>query len=99
MVAARRRHPGLAGVMALASRLGLAAALAVSLPAAAQEPPPETPDAGAPPPAPAQLEPPRALVDTTVPYPADAPPQPGPIAVRVKLLVGADGTVHKVELL
>jgi TonB family protein len=69
---------------------------------------PQTPaahpaDAGAPDalPAerPAELEPPQPLVPTTVPYPAGAPPHELPIVVRVKISLGADGAVHKVELL
>ena len=57
-----------------------------------------TPDAGSGE-APAALEPPQPLVPTTVPYPADAPPHDQPIVVRIKISVGADGTVPKVELL
>ena len=49
--------------------------------------------------APAALEPPQPLVPTTVPYPADAPPHEQPIVVRIKISVGVDGTVQKVELL
>jgi len=68
-----------------------------------QTPAPHTADAGAPDaiPAerPAELEPPQPLVPTTVPYPAGAPPHELPIVVRVKISLGADGTVHKVELL
>jgi TonB family protein len=48
---------------------------------------------------PAELEPPQPLVPTTVPYPAGAPPHELPIIVRVKISLGADGAVHKVELL
>ena len=48
---------------------------------------------------PAELEPPLALVPTTVPYPAGAPPHDQPIVVRIKISVAADGTVAKVELL
>ena len=57
-------------------------------------------DAGAPEASekPAELEPPQPLVPTTVPYPAEAPPHDQPIVVRIKILVGADGAVHKVEL-
>ncbi len=57
--------------------------------------PPETPAPGQP----AELEPPQPLVPTKVPYPADAPPHEQPVVVRVKISVGADGTVQKVELL
>ena len=68
-----------------------------------QTPAPHATDAGAPDalPAerPAELEPPQPLVPTTVPYPAGAPPHELPIVVRIKISLGADGTVHKVELL
>jgi TonB family protein len=47
----------------------------------------------------AELIPPQPLRPATVPYPANAPPQDRPIVVRIKLSVGADGAVHKVELL
>jgi hypothetical protein len=49
--------------------------------------------------APAGLEPPVALTATTIAEPPDAPPHAEPIVVRVKLLVGVDGSVKKVELL
>ena len=55
------------------------------------------PDAGAD--ARAVFEPPRALTDTQVPYPADAPPINEPVSVTVKLLVDTTGAVTKVELL
>ena len=45
------------------------------------------------------LEPPKPLTDTAVPYPAGAPPITRPLVVRVKILVGADGVVQKVELI
>ncbi|HEY5283244.1 MAG TPA: TonB family protein, partial [Polyangia bacterium] len=38
------------------------------------------------------------LTPATVPYPANAPVHEQPIVVRVKISVGADGEVHKVEL-
>jgi TonB family protein len=47
----------------------------------------------------AELIPPQPLRPATVPYPANAPPQDRPVVVRIKLSVGADGAVHKVELL
>ncbi len=81
----------------MALRLALVLLAAWGGVAAAQTPdagPAETPDA---PPA-ATLIPPEALVETTVPYPEGAPPHEEPIAVRVKILVGADGTVQKVDL-
>ncbi|HEY5282990.1 MAG TPA: TonB family protein, partial [Polyangia bacterium] len=46
----------------------------------------------------AELEPPQPLTPATVPYPANAPDHEQPIVVRVKISVGADGEVHKVEL-
>ena len=49
--------------------------------------------------APAELEPPRPLMPPTIPYPADAPPQDKPVVVKVRITVGADGTVLNVELL
>jgi TonB family protein len=52
-----------------------------------------------PEPPPAELEPPRALSDTAVPYPAGAPPQTDPVVVRVKITVDATGAVQKVDLL
>jgi TonB dependent receptor/Gram-negative bacterial TonB protein C-terminal/TonB-dependent Receptor Plug Domain len=44
------------------------------------------------------FEPPRATTPTDVPYPANAPAHTAPIVVTVKLLVGADGKVGKVDL-
>ncbi len=76
-------------------------ALVVALPlgtARAQSPDAGLPEAAAPA-APAELEPPQPLVPTAVPYPADAPPHEQPIVVRIKISVGADGKVGKVELL
>ena len=49
--------------------------------------------------APAGLEPPVALTATTIQEPAEAPAHAEPVVVRVKLLVGVDGLVKKVELL
>lgn len=48
--------------------------------------------------APLELEPPHPLTPATVPYPADAPVHDQPVVVRVKLSVGVDGLVHKVDL-
>ena len=45
------------------------------------------------------LEPPKALTETTVAYPDHAPTHTQAVLVRVKLRVGADGHVQKVELL
>ncbi len=45
------------------------------------------------------LEPPRAVTETTVAYPDPAPEHTQAIVVRVKLRVGTDGHVQKVELL
>jgi hypothetical protein len=47
----------------------------------------------------AELEPPQPLTPATVPYPKNAPPQEQPIVVRIKIAVGIDGSVHKVDLL
>ena len=47
----------------------------------------------------AALEPPRALTETTVAYPANAPVHEAAITVRVAIRVGADGKVSKVTLL
>jgi TonB family protein len=44
------------------------------------------------------LEPPKAVSETTVAYPDQAPAHTQPVLVRVKLRVGADGHVQKVEL-
>jgi hypothetical protein len=46
----------------------------------------------------AEFVPPQPLRPTTVPYPANAPPHEVPIVVKVKLAVGADGKVHRVDL-
>ena len=46
-----------------------------------------------------ELVPPRAIVEPVVPYPEGAPAHTTPIVVQVKLLVGVDGTVQKVELM
>jgi TonB family protein len=80
----------LAALLALATCLPLGTAWA------------QTPDAGLPeaaPAAPAELEPPLPLVPTIVPYPSGAPPHDQPVVVRIKIMVAADGTVPKVELL
>jgi len=77
-------------LLALAACLPLGTARAESADASSPEvPAPEKP---------MELEPPLPLVPTTVPYPADAPPHDQPIVVRIKIAVGADGVVHKVEL-
>jgi TonB family protein len=44
------------------------------------------------------FEAPRALTETTVSYPAGAPPQASPVVVTVKLLVDTSGAVQKVEV-
>ncbi len=44
------------------------------------------------------LEPPRALTDTQVPYPAGAAPQSAPVVVTVELVIGTGGAVEKVQL-
>jgi TonB family protein len=59
------------------------------------------PDAGVDaPPADAapQLEPPKAITSTDVPFPDNAPPITAPVAVTVKLRVDDQGDVKKVEL-
>ncbi|HEY1556727.1 MAG TPA: TonB-dependent receptor [Kofleriaceae bacterium] len=62
------------------------------------------PDAGVPdaPPTdagpPAQFEPPHAIGSTEIPAPANAPVITAPVVVTVKLRVGKDGTVSKVDL-
>jgi TonB family protein len=84
----------------VAVRLAALLALSVSLSLGTAQA--QSPDAGlaeAAPAAPAELEPPQPLVPTTVPYPAGAPPHDQPVVVRIKIMVAADGTVPKVELL
>ena len=44
------------------------------------------------------FEPPRALGETNVPYPAGAPPLAAPVIVTIKLLVDTAGVVQKVEV-
>src|SRR4030095_10518717 len=57
------------------------------------------PDAGdANPDARGVFDPPRALTDTHVPYPTDAPPINEPVSVTVKLLIDTTGAVTKVQL-
>jgi hypothetical protein len=46
----------------------------------------------------ASFEPPRALGETIVPFPAGAPPPESPVVVTVKLLVDVTGAVKKVDL-
>jgi hypothetical protein len=46
----------------------------------------------------ATFEPPRALADTNVPYPAGAPTPARPVVVTVQLLVDVNGAVQKVDL-
>ena len=55
-------------------------------------------DAGVAGDAPPSFEPPRALTETNVPYPAGAPAQTAPTVVTVKLLVDTAGAVQKVEV-
>ncbi len=110
MVAPPRRLFDLGNPVALARHVGVAIAAWLALPGLARA---EPPDAGTPADAVsdatpgsspesnpvAELVPPQPLRPATVPYPANAPPQDRPIVVRIKLSVGADGAVHKVELL
>lgn len=49
--------------------------------------------------APPGLDPPKAISQTEIVEPFGAPPHAEPIVVRVKMLVGVDGLVKKVELL
>jgi TonB family protein len=44
------------------------------------------------------IEPPRPLTETSVAYPAGAPPQSAPIVVSVELVIGSQGTVDKVQV-
>jgi len=44
------------------------------------------------------FEPPRALTETQVPYPPDAPQLDEPVSVTVKLMIDTTGAVTKVEL-
>jgi TonB family protein len=113
MVAASRRLAHLGDPVALATRAGLAfasCALLLAWPARAEapdagsaidsEPASSAPSDAAPETgAVAALEPPQPLRPTTVPYPAHAPAHEQPIVVRIKMSVGVDGAVHKVELL
>jgi TonB family protein len=48
---------------------------------------------------PAELEPPRPLKPAVIAYPQGAPVQGKPVVVRVKILIGPDGVVQKVELM
>ncbi|MDX2091442.1 MAG: energy transducer TonB [Kofleriaceae bacterium] len=85
------------------------ASLALVSPVLAQTPPapaqpaptPPAPAPAPPPPAPTDgtFEPPRAKSSTEVPYPAGAPAHDAAITVTVKLLVGIDGLVQKVDLI
>jgi TonB family protein len=79
--------------------LVLAALVAPAL-AHAQPPDAAPPDAAPPDAAPPQgaFEPPHAQGSTDVPYPAGAAAHADPIAVTVKLLVDATGTVQKADL-
>ncbi len=113
MVAASRRLDHLGDPVALATRAGLALATCSFLlawPARAEVPDAgsamdsepalgEPADAAPDTVAVATLEPPQPLHPTTVPYPANAPAHEQPIVVRIKMSVGVDGAVHKVELL
>ncbi len=58
----------------------------------------ETHDGGPPADAAPTFEAPRALRETTVPYPAGAPAQASPVVVTVKLLVDTSGAVQSVEI-
>jgi TonB family protein len=100
------------GVHVALRRATIATLLAVAAPsvARAQSADAGTADAGAPPAdadarpdaapadAAASFEPPRALGDTGVPYPANAPAQTAPVVVTIKLLVDKDGIVQKVDV-
>ena len=96
MVAASRGFFRLDGRVAMTNpaRLALLSLLATGS-ALAQVPPPASRPASAP----AELQPPRPLTSTSVPYPAGAPSHRDPVVVRVKILVGADGRVQSVGLL
>ncbi|MFZ4578722.1 MAG: TonB family protein [Myxococcota bacterium] len=72
-------------------------ALLVTSTAMAQTAPAPTSPPGAPV-ADATLEPPHAITATTVDLPPDAPAFEQPLSVSVKLVVGVDGLVKKVEL-
>jgi TonB family protein len=81
----------------------LAIAALGAAPVVARAQPPAAPPASAPAsqraPAGDTLEPPRPLTPATVAYPAGAPAHTEPIVVKVKLIVGVDGTVTKVDRL
>jgi hypothetical protein len=47
----------------------------------------------------AELVPPQPLHPTAVPYPENAPAHEQPVVVKVKLAVGVDGKVHRVDVL
>jgi TonB family protein len=111
MVAARRGGGGLGDHVAVARAVALTVVLTCTRLAFADPgdggvpdslglvPDGSTPPEAGGPDAAAAFEPPKALVDTTVPYPAGAPPRPEPVVVRVKLLVDATGSVQQVDVL
>lgn len=79
--------------------IALAALLVCGLPSAAFAAPKSRPaPVEVPAPTPVLL-PPKAITETTVAYPEDAPPHSQPVLVRVKLRVTVAGQVGKVELL
>ncbi len=93
----RRAVRGLLATVLCALTAGAARAAPPDAGAADASQDASAPDAGAPPRP--QLEPPRAIGEATVPYPADAPLHKDPVIVKVKLVVGVDGKVGQVELL
>lgn len=93
MVGQCRRQPDVGDFVAL-KRIFQLLLLLLVLPNLAHAKPPAQPPVPTP-----TLEPPVAVTATTVPYPDPAPPQTQPVLVRVKLRVGPDGHVQKVELL
>jgi TonB family protein len=100
MVAAYGRDTPVDGDVAVIRPLVMAAVIAavprLTLAAPVEEP--ASADAGVVDAGPS-FEPPRALIDTDVPYPAAAPPQVVPVVVTVKLLVDTGGHVQNVDLM
>ncbi|HTR53397.1 MAG TPA: TonB-dependent receptor [Kofleriaceae bacterium] len=88
--------------LALVALVWLAPALAYAQAppdAGVDAPPPDAPPPDAPPPqAQPQFEPPHAIGSTDVAAPANAPAITAPVVVTVKLRVGKDGNVSKVDL-